>query len=874
MAKHQEKPLSHIILRLLLASFSVVFLALMVLNFQSGYQAVKRETQHHFEQIDHLLHAVLGFQLGALRYGQDTSVVELAIHQRLEKQDASELDSYFSGLDENTPESSPDFRFIAMDHTVIWNDSNSLSLGLGVPELNRLIAERLPENGWHLRSVTTVLGENQILLRKAPVILPESGKVAAALYVAVVLNDNATLVQKMRQASGSKALMITYNGQVLASSIRSDDPDYLTMYRYITQSAPETSESDYLHKIPVQLKENISGLSFVILHSNNNIVTLKSQYLQSAMIGAALIIILAISVVYFFRRSTLAPLNQLVNYARNATMRHNLQPYNIGNISEFNRIGKAFEKTLVQLSEKERSLYDLFSFAFSPILVWDTDLTLQHINPAAKKCLGFHIKKSHSLNYFEQFERDAAVYLQQAVAGNIVEDIVLSTRQGRSFAWNMAPVIVNGKTTAVIAQGLDITVIKQAEEDSHNARLAAEEANRAKSAFLATMSHEIRTPLNGILGMAQIIQKTLTDHEQQQQMKVLYESGNHLLTLLSDILDFSKIEQGKLELNKVDFQLDDIIRSISVIYQSLCHQKGLTLEVCNTVDTPLHLFADDARIRQILFNLLSNAVKFTHSGTVKLTLELTGENDQIVNLRLIVSDTGIGVRKERIDKLFEPFVQAENSTTRGYGGSGLGLSIVKKLVELMDGEISVESTIGTGTVFEVQLALDKSHPAVQPEPGDNLYTVKIEGLDILVVEDNKINALVAKTFCEKQGHHVQCVQNGQQAVELVKKQDFDLILMDNHMPVMDGIEATKLIRNDLNRKTVIFAFTADAFQQTHDDFIAAGANAVLTKPLKEESLLQALQQNHKELLKRKYQQGAVESDNTISPAHHVLPELD
>ncbi|WP_170107740.1 LuxQ periplasmic sensor domain-containing protein [Photobacterium lipolyticum] len=858
MAKKQEKPLSHIILRLLLASFSVVLFALMVLNFQSGYQAVKRETQHHFEQIDHLLHAVLSFQLGALRYGQDSSAVELAIHQHLEKQDPRVLDRYFSGLDESTPESSPDFRFIAMDHGVIWNDSNSLSLGLDITELNRLIGDRLPENGWHLRSVTTVLGESQILLRQAPVILPESGKIAAALYVAVVLNDNTALVQMMRQASGNKALMITYNGQVLASSIRSDDPDYLTMYRYITLSTPEMSESDYLHKIPVNLKENINGLSFVILHSNNNIVTLKSQYLQSAMIGAALIIIMVILVVCFFRRSMLTPLNQLVNYARNATVQNNIQPYNTGKISEFNRIGKAFEKTLVQLSEKERSLDDLFNFAFSPILVWNTDLTLQHINPAAKKCLGFHIKKSHSLNYFEQFERDAAEYLQQAAAGKIVENIVLSTMQGRSFAWNMAPVIVNGKTTAVIAQGLDISMIKQAEEDSHNARLSAEEANRAKSAFLATMSHEIRTPLNGILGMAQIIQKTLTGHEQQQQMKVLYESGNHLLTLLSDILDFSKIEQGKLELNKVDFQLDDIIRSISDIYQPLCHQKGLTLEVCNTLDTPLQLFADDARIRQILFNLLSNAVKFTHLGTVKLTLELIAENDQMVTLRLIISDTGIGVRKERIDKLFEPFVQAENSTTRGYGGSGLGLSIVKKLVELMDGEISVESTIGTGTVFALQLSLAKSHTAVQPEPDDNLDTVKIEGLDILVVEDNKINALVAKTFCEKQGHHVQCVQNGQQAVERVKKHDFDLILMDNHMPMMDGIEATKMIRNDLNRKTVIFALTADAFQQTHDDFIAAGANSVLIKPLKEESLLQALQQNHKKLLKRKFQQDTVD----------------
>ena len=861
MATHKEKPLSQIILRLLLAIFTVTLLPLMVLNYQSGYQAVQHEAQQHIKEVSTLLHTVLNYQLSALSHSQDYNAAAAPeILRYLDNQNTVSLDNYFSAVDENADNSTPDFRFIAIDHKVVWNDSNSYYLGFWKEELSRLLTKPLPNHDWQLRTAATPLGDNQILLRKTPIIAA-SGKVAASLYIAIVLNDNTSLMQQFQEIFDCQVTVLVHQGQIIASSLRPDSPDYLTLSDYLNHSNPRVADNLFIKETPIRLKDKITDISVVALHNHSTISDLKSQFIRSALVGIALIILLSILAIHYFRKYTFTPLNKLVKYARHAATQHRVSPYPHGAISEYNRIGKAFEETLSQLSEKDRSLHDLFSSAFSPILVWDCNLTLMHINPAAKKCLGLALKTPHGQESFAQFERDAKPYLQQALGGNIVKEIVLNTMEERAFLWNLAPVTVNGKTNAIIAQGLDITMIKQAEEDSHQARQAAEEANRAKSAFLATISHEIRTPLNGILGMAQIIQDTLTEREQQQQMKVLYDSANHLLTLLSDILDFSKIEQGRLELNKVDFQLGDMLDSISEIYLPLCAQKGLELEVCNMLDTQLRLYADDAKIRQILFNLLSNAVKFTHSGKVSLSIKHLAEDDSKIFLQWAVSDTGIGIRKERIDKLFQPFVQAESSITRQYGGTGLGLSIVKKLVEQMNGEISVDSQLGSGTTITVLLPLDKSQPEMQSASHEKPETASLEKLDILLVEDNKINALVAKTFCEKQGCHVHWVQNGQLAVEAVKNQDFDLIIMDNHMPVMDGIETTKRIRHELQRNTVIFAYTADVFSQTRNALIAAGANEVLVKPLDKTSFLHALQQNRQQLQQRQQQKNHTELDS-------------
>ncbi|WP_299002414.1 PAS domain-containing hybrid sensor histidine kinase/response regulator [uncultured Shewanella sp.] len=371
----------------------------------------------------------------------------------------------------------------------------------------------------------------------------------------------------------------------------------------------------------------------------------------------------------------------------------------------------------------------------------------------------------------------------------------------------------------------------------------ADASNAAKSTFLATMSHELRTPLNGILGMAQIVESNLTEPTQRKQLQILLESGNHLTALLNDILDFSKIEQNKLELENELFGFNNVIDPIINTYGPICDEKNIKFIVNNDINEKQAFKGDKARIRQVIYNLLSNSVKFTHEGSITLTFnQTTRQNNAGVNITL--SDTGIGIRQERLDTIFNPFIQAESSTTRQYGGTGLGLSIVKQLVELMQGHISISSEVGSGTTFDIFIAIKQSdQPLPQIHKQKELIKDLPKNLSILIAEDNKINALVAKTFCQRLGHNATIANNGLEAVNQLKENDFDLIIMDNHMPEMDGIEATKAIRQELKKNTPIFACTADVFQEAHDSFIEAGANHVLTKPLQEQSFMDALHQH-------------------------------
>ncbi|MEZ9595158.1 ATP-binding protein [Shewanella sp. 10N.261.52.F9] len=406
------------------------------------------------------------------------------------------------------------------------------------------------------------------------------------------------------------------------------------------------------------------------------------------------------------------------------------------------------------------------------------------------------------------------------------------------------PIIdVNGELTNFIAVERDSTARKKMETELAQAVVKADVSNKAKSTFLATMSHELRTPLNGILGMAQIIEPNLENPEHRQQIQILLESGNHLTSLLNDILDFSKVEEGKLSLEHELFEFKTVIEPIINTYQPICNEKNIGFIVENLIEEQQAFKGDKARVRQIIYNLLSNAVKFTESGQVTLkfkqSIGLSGQS----GIAMTVEDSGIGIRKERVDSIFEPFVQAESSTTRQYGGTGLGLSIVKQLVELMDGNITISSQAGTGTQFEVFLALERGEAEPkEAEVGGPQTEALPENIHILIAEDNKVNALVAKTFCQRLGHSVEIAFNGLEAVRALQHEHYDLVIMDNHMPEMDGIEATEYIRKTLGLSVPIFACTADVFKEAHDNMIKAGANHVLTKPLQEQSFRDALSQ--------------------------------
>lgn len=387
----------------------------------------------------------------------------------------------------------------------------------------------------------------------------------------------------------------------------------------------------------------------------------------------------------------------------------------------------------------------------------------------------------------------------------------------------------------------------------------AERAAKAKSSFLAAMSHELRTPMNGVLGISQLIAEETKEPVTKEHIKVILDSGQHLMTILNDILDFSKVEENKLELEEAPFHLEQVLTPVCSAIQPLIDEKSIELIVENDVPNNTEFTGDCARLRQILFNLAGNAVKFTNEGHVLIRTELNSEDKHLL---IIVSDTGIGIAPDKQGRVFNSFEQADSSTTRRFGGTGLGLAIVKKLTELMGGSITLKSVEGVGTQFIVTLPIpwnESEKPSPQHTP---VQTRSTQNLRILLAEDNRVNALVAKGFCEKLGHAVDVAETGLVAVEKARDNDYDLILMDNHMPEMNGVEATRFIREKLGVKTLLFAYTADVFREAHDHFIAAGADHVLTKPLQRESFADALKQFSARL--------KVKQTEEVSPASNVL----
>jgi PAS domain S-box-containing protein len=379
------------------------------------------------------------------------------------------------------------------------------------------------------------------------------------------------------------------------------------------------------------------------------------------------------------------------------------------------------------------------------------------------------------------------------------------------------------------------------------ARQKAEEAAQSKQIFMSTMSHEIRTPLNEVIGITNLLLQGNPREDQMDYIKTLRFSGNHLLTLVNDVLDYNKMESGKIVFEQTQFNLNDFMNEIMRSYSFRSKAKQLEFEIKKEEPLPVEVIGDPIRLNQILSNLLSNALKFTSQGSITVTLKELERNKNRSTIEFLVHDTGIGIPKDRQKSVFESFTQAASDTTRHYGGTGLGLAICKKLIELQGGTINLESEAGEGTTFSFTITFTVAEKGTRQQPPEATETYTgLEGKRILVAEDNKINFFVANKFLVGWGVIVTHAENGQLALETLGENDFDLILMDLHMPVMDGIEATRIIRNseDPKIKSIpIVALTAAIMSESHDKIEELNINDYVLKPFKPHDLFERIRKH-------------------------------
>ncbi len=503
---------------------------------------------------------------------------------------------------------------------------------------------------------------------------------------------------------------------------------------------------------------------------------------------------------------------------------------------------KQAEENLRKSKELYHSLVET-----SQDLIWqcDTEGRYTYLNLAWEQVFGYELDEmiGNKFSDFQTFE-DAALGLREhdrLMEGNSVKSFEATHigKSGNKIYLVFNALFISDETGNIVGTSgtaYDITNRKLLEEELHKAKAAAESANLAKSEFLANMSHEIRTPMNGVLGMTQLLAMTDLTEEQQSYISTLNISGRNLLTLINDILDLSKVESGKIELELTEFSINQCITDLVLMQKSILYEKELKLNVDIADDIPPILVGDQLRIKQILLNLLGNAVKFTKQGTITITAHILELYDSSVILQISVSDTGIGIPQDALDKIFMPFVQADGSTTRKYGGTGLGLSISLRLTEMMGGSIAVESTPDVGTCFTVTLPLKFIHK-VDKSVKEQLPHICISDgprLRILYAEDDPTNNLFGKLLLKKLGHDVAVAENGRECLEILDQTEFDLLLMDIQMPVMNGEDALYEIRKkeqETGFYLPVIALTAFSMRADIEHYLEVGFDGYVSKPL-------------------------------------------
>ena len=509
----------------------------------------------------------------------------------------------------------------------------------------------------------------------------------------------------------------------------------------------------------------------------------------------------------------------------------------------------------VERKRAEQELDRFFTLSIDMLCIAGYDGYFKRLNPAWERTLGYsagELTSAPFIDFVHPDDRAATLGETQKLATG--ENTVSFENRYRAkdgsyrwLLWNATPF---AQHQVIYAAARDITERKRAESSIERLRAEAEAANRAKSEFLARMSHEIRTPLNVVIGMGDVLERTLLNTEQRQYVRIFQRAGSDLLALINDILDLSKVESGRIVLEEIDFELPGVIEAAVEMMSMRAREKGIELQHQILPDVPGRLIGDPDRLHQVLINLLSNALKFTARGRVLVRVQLERETARGVTLRFSVSDTGIGIARDKLDLIFEAFTQADASTTRKYGGTGLGLAISKRLVELMQGRIWAESEPGAGTTFiftanfgVAALETPERHHDWAESP-EAIRAGPIGALRILVVEDSEENRFLVQQYLRDLGCHLEFAENGQIAIEKYCSDGYDLVLMDLQMPVMDGYAATRRIRGwegeQKRSLTPIIALTASALEGELKKAMEAGCTACLRKPIRLVTLLEAI----------------------------------